>query len=275
MPEDSTGKSPRQNIMMKKENDASIILEHVSKTYDGRYKAVNDLSLYVNPGEIVGLIGPNGSGKTTTLSISVGLRIPTTGGIRIKGISLFDNAVLAKQPIGYIPDMQEAIELLTGWEYVNLVAALYGFSNPEIRKRIGKLFKAFGMDAFQHNLVETYSHGMIKKIQIIAALVHQPSVIVFDEPLSGLDIESILFLKSIFQKLKQKGVAFLIATHNLSFAEDICDRVYILEQGRCIANGSPRQIKQDQKTTSLEGAFVKMTKGVPVDEEINEIINHQ
>jgi len=267
----STPKKNYQNL--KNGTNTSIDLEHVSKTYDGKQMAVNNLSLYVNSAEIVGLIGPNGSGKTTTLNMIVDLVIPTSGKIKVNGIDLLDNAVVAKQQIGYIPDTDEAIELLTGWEYAHLVAALYGFTGKDTSENIGKLFKAFGIDTVRHKLVETYSHGMTKKLQIIATLAHEPSVIILDEPLSGLDIESILLLKTIIKKLKKKKVAFLIATHNLALAEEMCDRVYILNQGQCIANGSPGQINYTQGVTTLEDAFIKLVSGKFADETIDEIIS--
>jgi ABC-2 type transport system ATP-binding protein len=255
-------------------NEFGIQVVGLSKSYEKKL-AVNNLSLQVNFGEVVGLIGPNGSGKTTTLSILTGLRHPTSGTVKIDNHDMVTQPTKAKKSMGFVPDNLEAIDNLTGWEYVNLTAALYGLSNQSIHQHAQELFKIFGMESFQHQPVETYSHGMLKKIQLIAALIHQPKVYILDEPTSGLDIESILLFKSIVKKIRKKGGAVLLATHYLSLAEELCDRVYMVKDGICIAQGSPITIRSDQCVTTLEEAFIKLAIGQSNHEEmINEILDY-
>ncbi len=233
-------------------------VQHVSKTYDGRRWAVADLSLQVQAGEVVGLIGPNGSGKTTTLSIITGLRRATQGRVFIRGADIEQTPRQAKQFLGYVPDDMNVVPNLTGWECVLLTAALYGLAAQSVHGYAEQLFEIFGMTPFRHQLVETYSHGMLKKTQLIAALIHRPRLLLLDEPLSGLDIESIVIFKRLMLKLKSRAISFLIATHQLGLATELCDRVYILREGQCIASGAPALIMKDQRATSLEEAFVNL-----------------
>lgn len=247
-------------------------IHHLSKTYDGRRWAVHDLSLQVRAGEIVGLIGPNGSGKTTTLNIIVGLRRPSRGKVLIHGADIEHRPLPAKQLLGYAPDDMNLAPNLTGWEYVLLTSALYGLPARLVQGYAEQLFEVFGMTPFRHQPVESYSHGMLKKTQLIATLAHAPQLFVLDEPLSGLDIESILLFKRLMLKLKARSASFLIATHQLELATELCDRVYMLREGQCIACGSPAAIMKDQCATTLEEAFIKLAAAhIPNEIVLNEI----
>lgn len=250
----------------------ALVVQQLSKTYDGRYFALDNLNLQVERGEVVGLIGPNGSGKTTALSIICGLRRATTGTVCVNGFDIACEPLRAKQFMGYMPDEMDAVSNLTGWEYASLTAALYGLHKNAFEERAQKLFDIFGLTPHKHQLLETYSHGMSKKALLIAALVHKPGLLVLDEPLSGLDVESILIFKRLARSLAGKGTAFLISTHQLELAAEICDRVYMLRQGACVASGTPQELLRESQTRSLAETFIKLAANkFPDDRIINEI----
>lgn len=250
-------------------------IDTVSKSYDGRRRAVDALSLCVGAGEIVGLLGPNGAGKTTTAMMIAGLLRPDAGRILIGGENLADAPLKAKRLLGIVPEQADMIEHLTGWEYVYLTATLYGFSGKATFERMAALFDLFAMTPFQHQLVGTYSRGMLRKVQLIAALVHQPRLLLLDEPTANLDAESILIFKRLLRQLKSHGVAILLVTHQIALAEEMCDRVYLLRQGQCIASGPPRQLLEEHHASTLEEVFVKLAVNHEVLERmIDAVVAH-
>lgn len=232
--------------------------------------------MQVERGEVIGLIGPNGSGKTTALSIIAGIRRATTGTVCVNGFDIAREPIKAKQSIGYVPDDMDAVSNLTGWEYVSLTAALFGLNRSAFEDRAQKLFDLFGLIPHQHQLIETYSHGMLRKTLLISVLVHAPSLLILDEPLSGLDVESILIFKRLVRSLATRGTAFLVSTHQLELAAEICDRVYMLRKGICIASGAPQEILAESQTFSLVDAFIKLASNkLPDDRVIDEIADYR
>jgi ABC-2 type transport system ATP-binding protein len=222
----------------------------------GTFTAVNQVSCSVRPGRIVGLLGPNGAGKTTLLSMLVGLLLPTAGTIVMDGQAATRVSTAMKHFFGFVPDSQDIIAHLTGWEYLQFLCRVYGLA-AERQQLIRDYLALLHMESKAHDLLETYSHGQRKKIQLIAALLHQPRLLLLDEPLSGLDPEMILLVKSLLRKLREKQVGILFSTHDLLMAEQLCDEVVLLNEGQVIACGEPAQLRQRYEVDNLEAVFVK------------------
>ena len=238
-----------------------ISLRHLTKKF-GRLTAVNDVTLEIPAGEIFGFLGPNGAGKTTTIRMIAGILQPTEGAIIIDGRNLAEDPVGAKQVTGFIPDRGFLYEKLTGVECLQFVASLYGMDQSRMESRIRELVVLFEMDEWAGDLIESYSHGMKQRLVMSAALIHEPKVIVVDEPMVGLDPKGARLVKSIFRSLASEGVSIFMSTHTLAIAEEVCDRIGIIHEGSLIAVGTASELRQ--KTGSeehdLEGVFLKLTE---------------
>lgn len=220
-----------------------IRLEHLSKVY-GRTTAVKDLSFEVAGGELFGFIGPNGAGKTTTIKMMTGLLAPTSGRVWIRGIDMALNPQQAKQAIGFIPDRPYLYEKLTGREFLSFIGDLYNVPPAESQRRAEKWLVTFGLDEWGHELIEAYSHGMKQRLIMSAALLHEPRVLVVDEPMVGLDPSAIVQVKALFRQLTAAGTTIFMSTHTLQVAEDLCDRIGVLHHGRLVAIGSPETLRR-------------------------------
>ena len=238
-----------------------ISLIHLTKRF-GRLTAVNDLNLEIPKGEIFGFLGPNGAGKTTTIRMMAGILKPTGGTVIIDGKNLAEDPVGAKQVTGFIPDRSFLYEKLSGIEFLQFVAALYGMDERRSEARIRKLLALFEMDGWGGDLIESYSHGMKQRIVMSAALIHEPKVIVVDEPMVGLDPKGARLVKTMFRSLVSQDVSIFMSTHTLAVAEEMCDRIGIIHEGRLIALGTASQIKQkaDAEEHDLEAVFLKLTE---------------
>ena len=238
-----------------------ITLAHLTKRF-GRLTAVNDISLEVHPGEIFGLLGPNGAGKTTTIKMIAGIMEPTEGVIVIDGKDMDEDPVGAKQVTGFIPDRGFLYEKLTGIEFLQFVASLYGMDDAYSRARIAELLALFEMEDWAGDFIEGYSHGMKQRLVMSAALIHEPRVIVVDEPMVGLDPKGARLVKTVFRSLAQEGVTILMSTHTLAVAEEMCDRVGIIHDGRLIALGTVSELRQKVggKEINLEAVFLRLTE---------------
>jgi len=238
-----------------------ITLAHLTKRF-GKLTAVNDISLEVRPGEIFGLLGPNGAGKTTTIKMIAGVMEPTEGVIVIDGKDMAEDPVGAKQVTGFIPDRGFLYEKLTGMEFLEFVASLYGMDDVYSRARIAELLALFEMEDWAGDFIEGYSHGMKQRLVMSAALIHEPKVIVVDEPMVGLDPKGARLVKTVFRSLAQKGVTILMSTHTLAVAEEMCDRIGIIHDGRLIALGTVSELRQKVggKEISLEAVFLRLTE---------------
>jgi len=238
-----------------------IELRNIAKTY-GSYTALQQLNLSVPAGEVFGFIGPNGAGKTTTIKIIGGILAPTEGTVRIAGIDMARDPVAAKQRIGFIPDRPYLYEKLTGMEFLQFTADVYGVSHAVFQEKAVTLLEMFALADWGEELIESYSHGMKQRLIMCAALLHDPEVLVVDEPMVGLDPVAIRMVKNLFRDLARKGVAVFMSTHTLAVAEDICDRIGIIHRGRLIAEGTLDDLRKDIKggASDLESVFINLTQ---------------
>lgn len=238
-----------------------IELINVSKYY-GRQVAVQNLNLTVSSGELFGFIGPNGAGKTTTIRMIGGLLAPTSGRVRIDGIDMGAEPSRAKLRIGLIPDRPFLYEKLTGMEYMRFIADLYQVHHDPIFSRAARLLEKFQLSARAHELVESYSHGMKQRLVMASALLHEPPVLVVDEPMVGLDPEGIKMVRDLFKRLADEGTTIFLSTHTLFLAEDICDSIGIIHNGALVATGDPDELRRAAKVEGggLENAFLALTR---------------
>lgn len=239
-----------------------IQLKNLSKHY-GNLKAVNRLNLSVPAGEIFGFIGPNGAGKTTTILMMGGLLAPTSGSVIIDGIDMASQPEKAKMKIGLIPDRPFLYEKLTGLEFLKFTADLYEIKRETFLEKAENLLKMFSLIDRADELIESYSQGMKQRLIMAAALLHDPLLIIVDEPMVGLDPRGIKMVKDLFRKLAAKGTTIFMSTHTLKLAEDVCDRIGIINNGSLIATGTVSDLKQAVPTeeADLEQVFFQLTEG--------------
>ncbi len=237
-----------------------IELIDLKKNY-GDFRAVDDLNLCVKKGEVFGFIGPNGAGKTTTIKMMGGILAPTEGTVKIAGINMQQEPEKAKSKIGFIPDRPYLYEKLTGLEFLRFTADLYGVSEDVFQETALKILKDFSLVQWAHELIESYSHGMKQRLIMSAALLHDPEVIIVDEPMVGLDPAAIIMVKNLFRKLAAQGVTIFMSTHTLKVAEDTCDRIGVINKGRLIAMGTTEELKREANVTEadLERVFLNLT----------------
>ena len=241
-----------------------IELKDLTKKY-GEFEAVNELNLSVKKGEVFGFIGPNGAGKTTTIKIMGGILEPTTGTVTIAGISMKEEPEKAKSKIGFIPDRPYLYEKLTGMEFLRFTADLYGVSEEAFQTTALKILKDFSLADWADELIESYSHGMKQRLIMSAALLHNPEVIIVDEPMVGLDPAGIIMVKNLFKTLAEQGVTIFMSTHTLKVAEDICDRIGVIHKGSLIAMGTTTELQREANVTEadLERVFLNLTSETP------------
>ncbi|GER83306.1 ABC transporter [Thermogemmatispora aurantia] len=237
----------------------------------GTFTAVDSVSFAVPAGQIVGLLGPNGAGKTTLLSMLVGLLPPTTGTILLDGEELQRVPPRKKFFFGFIPDSQEVIDHLTGLEYLEFLRRIYRLSEEQW-SLVGEYLALLRLEEKAHHLLETYSHGQRKKLQIIAALLHQPRLLLLDEPLSGLDPEITILVKRLLRRLRERAVGVLVSTHDLLMAQDLCDAVILLHRGRVVAQGAPRSLLEHYAVANLEEVFLQALGLGQQDEELDHVL---
>lgn len=229
-------------------------IEHFTKEY-GSKVAVNDLSLEIRSGEIFGFIGHNGAGKTTTIKAVAGILPFQKGEIRVDGISVRENPLECKKRMAYIPDNPDLYEFLTGIQYLNFIADIFQVPKREREERIGKYGDLFGLTGDLGSTVSTYSHGMKQKLALIGALIHEPKLLLMDEPFVGLDPKAAHDLKMIMADICQKGGAIFFSTHVLEVAEKLCHKVAIIKEGKLAACGTMEEVKGDE---SLEQVFLEL-----------------
>ena len=229
-------------------------IEHFTKEY-GSKVAVNDLSLEICSGEIFGFIGHNGAGKTTTIKAVAGILPFQKGEIRVDGISVRENPLECKKRMAYIPDNPDLYEFLTGIQYLNFIADIFQVPKREREERIGKYRDLFGLTGDLGSTVSTYSHGMKQKLALIGALIHEPKLLLMDEPFVGLDPKAAHDLKMIMTDICQKGGAIFFSTHVLEVAEKLCHKVAIIKEGKLAACGTMEEVKGNE---SLEQVFLEL-----------------
>ena len=229
-------------------------IEHLTKTY-GEKKAVDDLSLHIAPGEIYGFIGHNGAGKTTTLKSIAGILRFDEGEITIDGTSVKNDPLACKKKLAYIPDNPDLYEFMTGIKYLNFISDIFGVSADDRQVRIRKYADLFELTNDLAQPIASYSHGMKQKLAIISAWVHEPRLIIMDEPFVGLDPKASHLLKGMMRELCDRGGAIFFSTHVLEVAEKLCDKVAIIKAGKLIRSGTMEEVKGDD---SLEEVFLEL-----------------
>jgi len=237
-----------------------IELENLTKRFDG-FVAVDRLSLEIPPGELFVFLGPNGAGKTTTIKLITGLLRPSEGRVRLCGHDVQQEYMAARQLLSYVPDQPYLYEKLSGREFLQFVGQMYGVESAEIERKTGKLAELFEMGNFLDESGETYSHGMKQRVVISAALLHNPRVIIIDEPIVGLDPKGANTLKRLLREQAEGGVSIFMSTHTLGVAEDTADRVGIIRQGSLVTVGTLAEIYREARTDErLEEAFLRLTE---------------
>ena len=238
-----------------------IELKALTKRY-GNFVAVDNLNLLIPKGEIFGFIGPNGAGKTTTINMIGGILAPTLGTVMICDINMESDPEKAKRKIGFIPERPYLYEKLTGMEFLKFIADLYGVGEDVFLIKSQEKLEMFFLSDWSDDLIESYSHGMKQRLVMAAALVHDPEVIIVDEPMVGLDPLAIKMVKNLFRSLAKQGVTIFISTHTLKVAEDICDRIGVIHKGALIASGTPEDLKRQVNETDadLEQVFIRLTE---------------
>lgn len=231
-------------------------IEHLTKSYGSGVKAVDDLSLNVLPGDIYGFIGHNGAGKTTTLRAVAGILSFDNGTIQIHGRNIAEEPIACKREMAYIPDNPDLYDHLTGIQYLNFVADIYGVSESDRDERIRKYADAFEMTPRLNDLIGACSHGMKQKIAVISALIHQPKLLLLDEPFVGLDPKAAHTLKGFMKELCDSGSAIFFSTHVLEVAEKLCNKIAIIKNGKLVAAGEMEEVKGNE---SLETLFLELT----------------
>lgn len=234
---------------------------NVSESFGPAKKAVDNISLKINNGEIFGFLGPNGAGKTTTIKMMTGILKPDSGKIKMNGIDVVKSAIESKKQFGYVPDSPDIFLKLKGIEYLNFMADIYDVPSNIRAEKIDKLSREYEMQGSLNDSIQSYSHGMRQKIVIMGALLHDPAVWILDEPLTGLDPKSAYTLKQMMREHADKGSTVFFSTHVLEVAEVVCDRVAIISKGKILFAGNIKELKDHFKSNeSLEKIFLEITE---------------
>jgi ABC-2 type transport system ATP-binding protein len=249
-----------------------IAIHGLVKRY-GNFTAVDGISLDVQPGEIHGFLGPNGAGKTTTIRMIAGLLKPTAGRILVNGHDMATEPEAAKASLGFIPDRPFIYEKLTAGEFLRFHGGLYGLDGTGIGERVREMLALFELTRWEHELIESFSHGMKQRLVMSAAFLHRPQAVLVDEPMVGLDPRGARLIKEVFRRMSGKGVAILMSTHTLEVAQEMCDRISIILKGKIIARGTVAELRalaggHDDQLTPV---FLKLTGGSGL-QEIDEAI---
>ncbi len=239
-------------------NQSVIEIENLSMKY-GNKEVLNNINLKVGKGEIIGYIGPNGAGKSTTVKIMLGLVSGYEGKVKILGKDIADGNVAYKQKIGYVPEVAEIYDNLSAEEYLTFIGGLYGLEYEEVDIKAKKLMKMFEIDNVYKSRMTSYSKGMRQKVLIISSLLHNPDILFFDEPLSGLDANSVIVVKEILKELANQGKTIFYSSHIMEVVEKISNRIILIKGGQIVADGSFESLKQRSREGSLEEIFNNLT----------------
>lgn len=237
-----------------------IRLENITKSYGGgKVKAVDSLSMTVEGGRVFGFLGPNGAGKTTTIKIMTGILNADAGDVWLEDVNLRENPLEAKRLFGFVPDAFEMFDRLTGREYLNFLADVYGVGQAERKAHIDRFLPLLALEKEIDQQIHSFSHGMKQKLQVIGSLIHQPRIWILDEPMTGLDPASMHVLKQEMQAYCDSGRTVFFSTHVLDVAERLCDEVGIIRKGKLIAQGTPQELMHGDNTQTLEDLFLDLT----------------
>jgi ABC-2 type transport system ATP-binding protein len=244
-------------------------LQNLWKLYRG-IPSIENVNLTISAGEIVGYLGPNGAGKSTTVKIITGVLRPSEGRVLFEGRDTRDDMVHFRKALGYVPEEAHLYAYLSGLEYLQLVGRLRGMDEKLIELKANKLLKILSLASWRHSPISVYSKGMKQRVLIAAALMHDPKLLIFDEPLSGLDVVSSRLFKDLLQGLAAEGKAILYISHVLEVVEQVCDRVVVIAKGRILADAPPSELARLMKLQSLEGVFAQL-----VQQEDTTVLAHQ
>lgn len=237
-----------------------IDIKNVTKIFGKDFKAVDGLNLTIKDGEIFGFLGPNGAGKTTTIKMITGITEISDGDIFVDDFSIKKEHVKAKSHIGFVPDDPNVLLRLTGYEYINFIASVYGVNALIAKERVDKYAKMFNLEGDLNDKIQSFSHGMRQKLLVIGVLIHQPKNLILDEPMTGLDPKSAFNLKQLMRDYADEGHTVLFSTHVLEVAEKICDRIGVINKGKLIFVGTVEQLRaQTSSEQSLEQLFLELT----------------
>lgn len=239
-------------------NQPVITIRNLEKYY-GTKRVLKGINLDVYPGQIIGYIGPNGAGKSTTIKIMLGLVRQFTGEVRIFGESVSSGSVEYKRRIGYVPEAAEVYDNLSGREYLTFIGGLYGISFDEADEKAEKMMELFGLKKVYNSRISSYSKGMKQKLLIISSLIHDPDILFLDEPLSGIDANSVIVIKEILEELKSKGKTIFYSSHIMEVVEKISNRIVLINDGQIVADGSFDKLKEESRESSLEDIFNQLT----------------
>jgi ABC-2 type transport system ATP-binding protein len=231
-----------------------LSVEHLSVKYSGR-PVLRDVSFSVAPGEIVAYLGANGSGKTTTVRVLTGLLTPGNGRVRVDGRAIEDDLVGYRRRLGYVPETADVYPFLSGREYLQLVGRLRALRDEVLDERVDELLETLGLGEHRYQALSSYSKGMRQKVLLCAALLHDPEILILDEPLTGLDVTAVMVTKALLRELAARGRTILYSTHLLEVAETLCRRVLILHDGRIVADDSVENLRRLSQQPSLEAVF--------------------
>lgn len=237
-----------------------IVVRNFSKIYSNGKKAVDDISFDVKNGEIFGFLGPNGAGKSTTIKAIVGINKASSGSITMNGINIADDPIKYKTLFSYVPDNPELFDSYSGYEYINFLADIYGLDEKIRKERLDYYLEFFDIRSAMADQIETYSHGMAQRLALIGALINDPDVLILDEPMVGLDAKSAYNLKEILRDRTAKGKSVFFSTHVMSVAQELCDRIAIINKGKIIAIGTFDEIRNSSThKENLESVFLELT----------------
>jgi ABC-2 type transport system ATP-binding protein len=253
------------------ENPPSIRIQHLNKSY-GSEKVLKDVSLDIHPGQVIGYIGPNGAGKSTTVKVLTGLINDFEGYVSILGQDLKDNPLEIKRSIGYVPENAEIYDVLTPMEYLDFIGKFYEMHEDVLEERSRKLLSAFGLTGVMHQRMDTFSKGMKQKVLLISSIIHDPQIIILDEPLSGLDANAVITVKELISRLAAAGKTVFYCSHMMDVVEKVADRILLINNGEIIADGTFEQLKQNNGET-LEKVFSKLTGKEGAQDEAGAILD--
>lgn len=249
--------------------DPIIKISNLTKKY-GEKIALNHIDLTIYPGQVIGYIGPNGAGKSTTVKILCGVLQDYEGDVIVNGKNLRDNIISVKKMIGYIPELADMYDLLTPREYLSFIGKLYHLSDNTIEERSRKMLDSFELLQYMDQRMDSFSKGMRQKVLITSGLLHNPSIVILDEPLSGLDANAVIMIKELLQVLKQEGKTIFYCSHMMDVVEKVSDRIVLIDKGNVIANGTIEELKNNSND-SLEQIFAKLTSSGNVTERVDAI----
>ncbi len=249
-----------------------ISIKNLWKSY-GNKAVLKGIDLDIYPGQVIGYIGPNGAGKSTTVKILCGLISDYEGQVFVSGLNLKEDALAVKSRIGYIPELAELYDVLTPVEFLSLMAELYNLDVHIAQERMGKMLAAFGLQANMNDRMDTFSKGMKQKVLITSGLLHNPDIIILDEPLSGLDANSVIIIKELISKLAKEGKTIFYCSHMMDVVEKVSDRIVLINEGTVIANGSFEELQQQQGNESLEKIFAHLTAKDSLSDAADQLIS--